>query len=448
MKSIQTLIISLGGLLPLLSPAAALDLAEFQAGFAAVDITPSAPVPLWGYGMSNRAENVSTGTHDPLFAKALVIEASEKRLALVGLDLGRAPFEPMVRRLQVRLRAEANIEHVLFVGSHTHHGPALELVPVEGLPDPAVDNALAYYVELEARLLQVVLDAASRLEAARIGWASGETSVNRNRHTKEEPVPRDGELFVLRVDNADGEPIALAVNMAAHPTTHPPANNQFSADFPGVMMKAVESATGIPTMFLQGAAGDMQCVIDDSRWGEVDQMEAPGLKLAEEVLALNAGLATAVPAHPDLQGAENTFSFGMRFDLEDPEVTAGVRAQYGEYLYASYIGKHRAGTIHPKLITVLLNGELAIAGGSGEFFSDLSVQLKQSVPEPKTIFVGYCNGHDMYFATRRAMEQGGYGADPPTAWVAPGGPETMMERAAHNIGEHLRAFRREHSPAE
>lgn len=49
----------------------AADPAVFEAGYAAVDITPSGSVPLWGYGRGDRAENFSTGTNDPLFAKAL-----------------------------------------------------------------------------------------------------------------------------------------------------------------------------------------------------------------------------------------------------------------------------------------------------------------------------------------------------------------------------------------
>lgn len=409
------------------------DAAVFKAGYAEVDITPQASVPLWGYGVMHRPENNSTGVHDPLFAKALVLQAGETRAALVGLDLGRAPFEPMVARIEHAVLERAGIEHVFLVGSHTHHAPALELVPVEGLNDPALDNALAYYAELEEELVGVIMAAANGLKPARIGWASAESNVNRNRHTEEEPIPRDPELFVLRADDLEGNPIAIAVNFAAHPTNHPHASNQISADFPGVMMAAVTEATGAPCMFLQGAAGDLQCDIDDSRWGEVDLMREPGEHLAREVIALNATLNTAVPEHPDLRGVKNTFSFQMRLDLSSGPVSEGLRARYGEPLYHSYHLKYPAGMMHPKLTTLLVNGELAIAGGSGEFFSDLSVDFKRRVEGAKGVFVGYCNGHDMYFPTRRAMAQGGYGADPSTAWVMEGGPERMIDRALWNF---------------
>ena len=160
----------------------------------------------------------------------------------------------------------------------------------------------------------------------------------------------------------------------------------------------------------QGAAGDLQCDIDDSRWGEVDPMRELG------TVAMKSSrwkhLATAVPTHPDLRGMKNTFSFQMRLDLSSGPVSEGLRARYGEPLYHSYHLKYPTGMMHPKLTTLLVNGELAIAGGSGEFFSDLSVDFKRRVEGAKGVFVGYCNGHDMYFPTRRAMGQGGYGADP------------------------------------
>src|SRR5215469_1497961 len=61
-----------------------------KAGVTKVDITPTAGVPLWGF--SDRKSS-STGTRDPLYARVLVLEAGDKRLALVSVDLGR-PFGP------------------------------------------------------------------------------------------------------------------------------------------------------------------------------------------------------------------------------------------------------------------------------------------------------------------------------------------------------------------
>src|SRR5688500_12532152 len=53
------------------------------AGAAATDVTPPKGCPMAGYYSFRGAE----GTHDPLFAKAVVFEKDGTRIALVSLDL-------------------------------------------------------------------------------------------------------------------------------------------------------------------------------------------------------------------------------------------------------------------------------------------------------------------------------------------------------------------------
>jgi len=96
-------------------------------------------------------------------------------------------------------------------------------------------------------------------------------------------------------------------------------------------------------------------------------------------------------------------------------------------------------TIDPRLSTVVINEELALVGGSGEFFSSHATRLKNASPAKKTFFFGYCNGHQMYFPTLQAIEEGGYGADPPVAWAEPGAGEKMIEKALENLKEMLGA---------
>src|SRR5438445_6946176 len=99
--------------------------ATFKAGAAQQDITPAEPVPMWGYG--GRHDALSTGLLDPLYATALVLQAGDKKLAIVGLDLGRAPAEKSLQHIRERIKSDAAIEYSMIAGSHTHHGPVLEL---------------------------------------------------------------------------------------------------------------------------------------------------------------------------------------------------------------------------------------------------------------------------------------------------------------------------------
>src|SRR5215470_14608243 len=155
----------------------------FKVGVARRDITPKEPVPMWGYGA--RHDALSTGTLDPLQATALVILAGDQKLAIVGLDLGRAPAEHSLQEIRRRIKAEAGIEYSFIAGSHTHHGPVLELVDEPGKGKGRFDAALGYYKQMEDAIVAAVVEANAHLVPARMATASVQLQgFNRNRHTK------------------------------------------------------------------------------------------------------------------------------------------------------------------------------------------------------------------------------------------------------------------------
>src|SRR5258708_4123353 len=94
---------------------------DFQAGVGRADITPKEPVPMWGYG--DRHDMLSNGVNDPLYAEALVIRAGTKKIAIVGMDMGRAPAERSLQIIRKHLKDDLGIEYSIIAGSHTHHGP-------------------------------------------------------------------------------------------------------------------------------------------------------------------------------------------------------------------------------------------------------------------------------------------------------------------------------------
>jgi hypothetical protein len=247
----------------------------FRAGFAKQDITPTKPTPMWGYGARQAA--LSTGVRDPLYAKALVIDVGSEKLALVGLDLGRAPREDMLVRIREAIRQSCGVGMSLIVGSHTHHGPVIELLDEPGKGRGAFDDAVAYATELEQKIIAAIEQAAADVRPAKIGWGAKPVDLNRNRHSKIEPKPVDRELGVIRLDGLDGNPIAVIVNFAAHPTMLEVSDLRFSAEWPGQMMNAVEAELGAPCLFLQGALGDLSVQKTD----DIRDIETFGQALAE-----------------------------------------------------------------------------------------------------------------------------------------------------------------------
>ncbi len=124
----------------------AADSTDFRVGAADKDITPPPGIPMWGYGA--RHDMLSQGALDPLMAKAIVIAAGDDKVALVGIDLGRGPTEAMMKTIRHEIADKAGIHNVMITGSHSHHGPVIELIDEPGLGKGKFDVAVAYSQKL------------------------------------------------------------------------------------------------------------------------------------------------------------------------------------------------------------------------------------------------------------------------------------------------------------
>lgn len=397
--------------------------AELRAGAARRDITPREPVPMWGYG--DRHDALSTGVLDPLHADALVLDCGGKKLAIVSLDLGRSPAERSLQNIRKRIKDEAGIEYSFIAGSHTHHGPVLELSDEPGKGKGRFDAALRYYPALEDGIVAAIAEANGKLAPARLATGSIQLDgFNRNRQTKIEPKPVDRELAVMRFDDATGKPIAIVVNFTGHPTTIPSSVLKFSADYVGAMKNEVTSRTGAATLFMQGAAGDQSVLPDGPRKG----YEAFGKALGEEVVKLASGLDPKEVASPSLQVKEDRFRFTSRIDFSNPMVVGAYQKAFFPELIPSFIDEYSDG-VRPRLTVALLNGDIAMVGVSGEFFANHALRLKQRARVKQLFFFGYANGYHQYFPTIEAVAEGGYGADQGVSPVAVGAGEQIMNTA-------------------
>ena len=125
-----------------------------KAGAGQVEITPTNPHA--GFGARKGKAN---GTHDPLYAKALVLAQGSERAAIVTLDLCSFP-DRFAARLKRRIEEEARIprENVLLNASHTHFAPILgtaRYMPGGARPDRAWLRALEEKVTDDWRHLEL-----------------------------------------------------------------------------------------------------------------------------------------------------------------------------------------------------------------------------------------------------------------------------------------------------
>ncbi len=403
----------------------------FKAGYAQIDITPPPGIPMWGYGA--RHDLPAKGTKYPLFFKVVVFDDGTNRLAVGGMDIGRSPSQRSMEKITERVKNECGVNYVMLVGSHTHHGPVIELINEPDCGQGKFDLAIQYVEELENKICSAIAEATSKLESAKIGWISEQTDLNRNRVSKKTPKMRDPELTVIKIDTIDNEPITAIINFSAHPVLDDIFDFRWSSDWVGIMQKRFEELINTPCIFLQGSAGDMSPNTNEQRKGMVGFGNAIGEYSAE----LYKNIETTVPKEPKIQFLSERYTYPSRMDVSNPLVMGIYKQGFFSELINALLKEFSNNTVSVTLTTTLINKELALVGGSGEFFSGLAVRLKNNSPAPKTIFLGYCNGHSLYIPTVEAVEEGGYGADPMFAWVPAGTGEKLIVKVCENLKEML-----------
>lgn len=367
---------------------------------------------MWGYAVRHDAPSV--GVRDPLFARAVVLDDGDEKLLIVSLDLGRPPARASTARIRERLRTQ-NINHMLLVASHTHHGPVMELDDIPDAKNPYTRTLEDCICELAAKAKQTAVP-------ARIGVATKLCELNRNRQSKRADAPVDKTLTVLRIDASDGKPIATLVNFAAHPTMLNSKLLEYSAEWPGAMSMRVQKATGAPCLFLQGAAGDL--TTKPPKPGTPDDF---GAVVADEVLAQSKSITCNID-RPNLKVARDEFSFPCLLKVGDPLVKFSLQSVFFPGLVAFYEREYREA-VRPEMTTVVLTDQLGLVGFSGEMFCGHALSLRRRARMDHLLICGYCNDYQQYFPTIEALSEGGYGTSPPVAVAEPGAGERMTDQA-------------------
>ncbi len=392
-----------------------------RAGVAKIQITPPAAAGAFMTGYTSKPDMPATGVHDPLWARALVLDDGDRVLALVALDLiGLNPG-----RLPALVQAQG-IDHILLAATHTHGGPLVLDLRIPYGENRDWPEASPYLTWLEERIVEVVGQARDVRREVRmsIGHGRADISFNRrqiidgdvemvwgkNRDGSKDWGPVDSDLGLWRLDDLDGEPIALLANYACHPVVMGKSNLLLTADFPGATMDYLEAQfPGVIPFFLQGGCGDLDPYIDvqDDFCAVTDQGEELGREIAKLFRHMGPyveGMDGALEAEPSLRWHELRQSFGRFKD----------QAQTQELGY----GVLRVGA------------DLAFFVLPGEPFVELQLDLKRRSPITHTFLLGYTNGYAGYFPTQQANREGGYGASwGETMHIEPRAGEAMVTAA-------------------
>jgi len=434
----QVLILGILAMLSIKGGAAA----TLTAGVAKVDITPPVGVPLWGYELRD-----STGTLDPLYARVLVLEMGEKRLALVTLDLGRTFGHDSIERLREAAKASSGISYVFIAATHDHSAASLQDRYRNGTP--------AWETEMLDKIGKAIAEAHRNAVPAQLGVGYGVAYIGHNRlrlnadgtvtwfehnPTQIPTAPVDPTVAVLRVDTTDGKPLAILVNYACHPVVFGPDNTQYSADWVGVMERTVEKALGGQPIcfFLQGAPGDINpyYAVIPMKEDAVGRRDWTGKRLGDEAARVALGIHTQATTQPSLDFIEDPLPFHFRYDAGKFKRALMGSSEIDARGLEAYMPSTEPVQQLP-VATVLINKHLAILGMPGEPFVDFQMNWRSRCPVDDCFLAGYANGYFGYLPTIKAATEGGYGAASAATWIEPGAGEAMVDHGLVRVYQML-----------
>jgi hypothetical protein len=424
--------------------------AALRAGVARADITPPAGEQMWGY---EDRRQPAAGMLDPLLARVLVLEAGPERaphrLALVTLDLGRSFGPGSLARLREAAKRSSAISCLLVAASHTHSAPVIR--DEYGAAPPAWEQAAL------DKIGRAIAEAADGLQPARIGVGTGAVYIGHNRlrvnpdgtvswfernPTRIPTAPVDPTVTVLRIDRADGMPLAVLTNYACHPVVFGADNLRYSADFPGVMNRVVERELGghAQSFFLQGAPGDINpyYAVTPIEQDAAGRRDWTGERLGQEAARVAKEIHTRAPdasgGSPSIDFAESTITVRLRWDIG--KFRAALLKFLGPDGMEIY-GARIVPEIQLQMTTVLIDRDIALMTMPGEPFVDFQMNWRDRCPVPHALLLGYTNGYNGYFPTIAAASRGGYGAASASTWVEPGAGERMVDNAVTRVYEML-----------
>jgi len=457
----------------------------FRAGVARCDITP--PIGIahgnWTAQVHQRAEGIDL----PLTCTALAASAGRDTVLLVEWELLYPPVGPALAEARQRITELTGVpaDHMRLSAAHNHAGPSL------GPPwfEAGAEMVAPYLASLPDRLAGVCLAACRAMRPARIASGRGQSSVNCNRRLPWQPghplmSPNqngfaDHEVGVVRIDDEAGQPIAILVNFAAHPTILAWDNRLLSPDYPGTLRRVVESLTGATCLFLQGAAGNQATICDHT--SQVDDARWVGRQLGLEAARVAGAIHTQPGARRIARQVESSWTVGVtdykpdslsdtaalsrvasrlrqvavpRWERPVPtpaeiEAVAALQARLAELhrqgapvdeVRAANLKVRRAllqletdrrrsepGPIQVEIQAIQL-GPVALLSLPVEPFAEIGVAIKAGSPFAATLVSGYSNGMLGYLPIAEAYPEGGY-----EIWVTPFAPEAAALVTAASV---------------
>ncbi|MEQ1750488.1 MAG: hypothetical protein ABL974_13760 [Prosthecobacter sp.] len=395
-------------------------LADWQAGAAKADITPTESVPLAGYGGKTR---MSQRVEHPIWLKALALkDDSGATSVLVTADLVGLSDKMIAVIAKAALeKHQISRERLILNTSHNHSCPVTEDVLwlyYEFTPEEAATKD-RYTAMVYAKYEEVIGAAIANLAPAELAFEQGLAGVAVNRRRSRGAESRalggqvDQDVPVITV-RAGEQMKAVVFGYSCHTTAL--GGLSINGDYAGFAQLELEkSFPGSVAMFVQNCGGDAN-PLPRIRGKDVEATELAsmyGKVLAEAVRQVIAGTMKPLsgPIHAAMGETELELQPGI--PLEElkqrvPNLTGMPKREF-EHFIRQYetLGSPPDRVKYPVQVW-RIGPEFTFIALTGETVVDYSLKFKAAYGWNNTWVCGYNNDLLSYVPSLRVLKEGGY----------------------------------------
>ncbi len=428
--------------------------AEFQAGAAIVDVTPTKlPAIVNGGLVSRRVGEVKTR----LNARALALSDGTTKLVIVVVDSCMLP-RPLLDEVKQRAESRTGVpmDRLLISATHTHSAPAsMACLGTDIDPD--------YIPLVKLKIVDAIAAALAKLQPARIGFGKenaadftalrrwirrpdriaddpfGNPTVRATMHAGSnwdnvtgESGPEDPDLSLVSIQSEDGRPLAVLANFSMHYFS---GERGLSADYFGLFCEGLKQRIAPAGEFVgimsHGCSGDIwrRDYAQPDKWDPKQTIDDYTRGLLD--IAMNVYRNVEYRSDVDIAMAEQRMTLKYRVPdqqrlewarrIVEPLEGKAPTTQQEVYAMEQLILHERQET--EIVVQGIRIGDIGIATTPNETYAITGLKIKAASPLLNNMVIELANGGDGYIPPPEQHRFGGY-----NTWLArSAGLEVMAE---------------------
>ena len=192
--------------------------------------------PVWIAGFGNK--RAANGIHDDLWARTMIIDCGNVRLAIIVLDVIGFMYDDVID-VRNRIPSDAGITYAIIASTHTHEGPDILGLWGKSFLKSGVNKDYLEFVKIQA--VNSVMAAVANIRPARLELSEDLTgAVPLVTDTRKPEVHDSGLRFIRAVDIETGNTLGSLIVWANHPETLWGRNLLITSDFPHYLREGIE----------------------------------------------------------------------------------------------------------------------------------------------------------------------------------------------------------------